>query len=471
LNVDQLNIADVEFIVEAVDRFYQMTPKQVIDHIRKYRRDAFATLSLSAGGLLFCGHDAYDRFVNIADRSLKPGSDEEKAFGRNDYISSLRKAFVELFIECRAPVSTRNVAKFLSRGKKLAAANLVRVTRHVPCVVFYDKKPSVFSVGPVVFRTRQAFFGTFTEALAKFLNAERDAFLRGLEKRRPDLSQDAVAAEAESFAGTLDRKLREYYGEYAWVASVEIAESHESVSQRRAEQIIDAALDVLRLFVPPFSERLRRATSPRAPYETRELSSNAQGELFMYMRQGGRGAPAGDGWYDEIQTQAPELWRLFGDAVDPLRSDMKTDELNQRLLDALNWFGQAVVEPSTAAAIVKYTAALERLTMTGHVASGIEETVVRRVSLLNFGRMDKAPPDVKLDVARLYQTRSDLMHGSQSPYDPKLRSVLLIASDVTRWSILQAAQVFDSLRVDGKANRRALSKFYDDGGVDVRTRS
>ncbi|MEO8378061.1 MAG: hypothetical protein ABI779_00210 [Acidobacteriota bacterium] len=464
MNKEQQNIADVMFILEAVDRFYLMTPQEVIAHISQHSQDTFATLSLTKGGHLFCGREAYDRFNEIADRTIKPGSDEDKAYDRGSYVRALRSSFVETFVEGGTSISQSSVTKFVNQAKHLATARLVEVTRHIPCIVFYDKEPAVFSVGPVKFRTREAFFAESSQALSDFVNAEREAFANGSAKRRSDLSQEAAAAEADAFAATVDRKIREFYGDYGWVGSVEVPKSHASVSKRRAERTIDAALDVLRLFVPSTPERLGRATSPRAPYETHELSSNAGGRFFASMHQGGRGASAGEHWYEEIQRHTPHLWKLFGDAIDPIRSDTKPDELNQRLLDALNWFGQGIVEPNTAAAIIKYTAALERLTMTGHVA-GIEDVVIRRVLFLNFQRTDKTPADVESDIGDLYQTRSDLMHGSQSPYDPKLERILRLAWQVSRCAILEAAQLFALLRAEGKANRKALAAMYDRGRV------
>jgi hypothetical protein len=463
MNKEQQNIADVTFILEAVDRFYQMTPQEVIAHISQHRQDAFATLNLTKGGHFFCGREAYDRFDDIADRTIKPGSDEDKAYDRNSYLCALRSSFVETFIEGGLTISQSSVTKFVNRAKQLATASLVEVTRHIPCIVFYDKEPAVFSVGPVTLRTREAFFDEFSQALSDFVQSERAAFAGGLVERRPDLSQDVAAAEVDAFAATVDRKIREFYGDYGWVASVEVPKSHSSVSKKRAERTVDAALDVLRLFVAASPERLGRATSARPPYETHELSSNADGRFFASMRQGGRGASAGEGWYEEIQRDAPHPWKLFGDAIDPLQSDIKPDELNQRLIDALNWFGQGTVEPNTAAAIVKYTAALERLTMTGHVASGIEDVVIRRVLFLNFQRTDKTAAEVEADIGDLYQARSDLMHGSQSPYDPKLERVLRIAWQVSRWAILEAGQMFAVLRAEGKANRKVLAATYDGG--------
>jgi hypothetical protein len=94
------------------------------------------------------------------------------------------------------------------------------------------------------------------------------------------------------------------------------------------------------------------------------------------------------------------------------------DELNQRLLDALNWFGQAVVEQNAGAKVVKYTAALERLTVTGHVDDGLENLVIKRVAILNQDREDKPLEEIKKQLGELYQCRSDLMHGSLSPHAP-----------------------------------------------------
>jgi hypothetical protein len=137
------------------------------------------------------------------------------------------------------------------------------------------------------------------------------------------------------------------------------------------------------------------------------------------------------------------------------------DELNQRILDALNWFGQGVVEPNPGAQIVKHTAALERLTMTGHVDSGIESLIMDRVGFLNEDRPNKTEKEIQDEIGALYQFRSDLMHGTISPSHPSVTKMLPIARQIARWALLKAVQIFDVLRSDKRANRKELAKVYD----------
>ena len=180
----------------------------------------------------------------------------------------------------------------------------------------------------------------------------------------------------------------------------------------------------------------------------------------MTMRFAGKGVRAGDGWYGALMEQAASLWALFGQAIDELRDEEKIEELNRRLLDALNWVGQAVVEPNPAAKVVKYSAALERLTITGHMDNEIEKTVIQRTTFLNKDRTDKTVEQIKEDLGKLYQCRSDLMHGSMSPYSPEVSGVLNIAWEACRWAILNAAQLFACLRANGNIGRKDLQAAY-----------
>jgi hypothetical protein len=281
---EQSNIADVEFIMRAVDRFYQMSIHDVIARITEHREDAFATLSLTKGGHLFCGREAYDRFEALADRTVKSGSEDSKAFDRASYLRALRTSFVDVFIEGTADVTQSSVTKFLNRAKQVATKNLEELTHHLPCVIFYDTDPAVFAVGPVTFRARETFLSEFNDPLTDFAGSERAAFVAGLAKSKPDLSEDARARQADAFATTVDAKVRDFYAQYGWVASVAVGKAHWTVSKRRAEQTIDAALDVLRLFVPSMPERFGRANSPRAPYEIHELAEDKHGRLVLAMQ-------------------------------------------------------------------------------------------------------------------------------------------------------------------------------------------
>ena len=463
MNKEEQNIADVEFICQELERFGLMPPQDLMKHVEGNPRDRFAFLDHRTRGLLFCGRAAYDRFEELAERTIKPGSLEANSFAERDYIVALHKAFLEIFIDALRPVSQGSVARFIDRAKQLASSTLVEHTHHIPCTVFYDKNPSKFAVGPVTFTRIERFFEEFIEALSRYQQSRLEAYAKNLERSQTDLAPGEVLAQARTFANTLTTRIRDYYHQYGWVASISIPLCHERISRRRAEQTVDAALDVLRLFVTGMPQRYRRAESPNLPFETRGIVSDSSGRIFSMMSRVAKGGPASQGWHAALLQEAQDLWKFFEEAIESLRTQIIKDELNQRLLDALNWFGQAVVEQNPGAKIVKYTAALERLTMTGHVEAGIETLVIKRVLMLNQDRTDKTEEQIQKDLGELYQCRSDLMHGSLSPYDATTTDVLRIAWEVTRWSILNAARFFALIRENGKADRNTLARVYDGG--------
>lgn len=432
---EEQNIADVRFIYEEVRRFAHMLPQEVISHIKGDPQNMFAHLNHPTRGILFCGRVAYDRFEELARRTVKAGSVEAKAFHHPDYVRAFRDAFVEMFVDLGQPVNQASVAKLINRAKRFASDNVVKFTHHIPCTLFLEKEPNQFTLGPVTFTRVERFF-----------------------------DECGNAVKAGSFADRHIRNIREYYGAYGWVASVNVAPCHKTVSKARAERTVDAALDVLRLLVPGYSQKYRRANAPNTPSKTFELVSNQGGEIQATVHLEAKGAPAGERWHVWMLNEASEFWDKFERAISALVGDEKTDDLNQRLLDAVNWFGQAVVENNPAAKVVKYTAALERLTVTGHVKPGeLEKLIIARVAMLNQDRTDKTQETIRKEIGELYQYRSDLMHGTRSPYDRPVTKVLRSAWEITRWSILNASRLFALIRENAEPTRQRLAKVYDGG--------
>jgi hypothetical protein len=441
-----------------------MTVAGIKQYLRENPFDMLATLNKRSGGIIFCGRSAYHCFGELADRTITRDSVEDKTFDREDYIRALRNTFVELFVEKRSIANQSSVTKFVNRAKQVASMDRVNLTHHIPCTLFYEKDPGTFALGPVTFTRTEKFLKDFDDEIERYCEATQTAFSDGLRNRESDLSEEEVLAKAKGLADRDIGRIKAYYGEYDWVATVTIPQCHESLSKLRAERTVDAALDALRLFVPFYPERYSRANVPNSPCNTCEITSDQSGQIHPTMRFAGKGARAGDGWYGALMEQAASLWDLFGQAIDELRDEEKIEELNRRLLDALNWFGQAVVEPNPAAKVVKYSAALERLTITGHMDNEIEKTVIQRTTFLNKDRTDKTVEQIKEDIGKLYQCRSDLMHGSMSPYSSKVSEVLRIGREVSRSTVLNAGIFFAELRLhaaDGRVGRKDLNAAYE----------
>ena len=270
---EKQNIADVEFIFREAERFALMPPPNLIRHLRENRVDTFAVLNRPAGGILFCGRAVYNRFYEIANRTIKHGSMEAKKFGRRDYVRALRATFIELFIEGGKKINKSSVLKLVNRAKLLSSEGLIHVTHHIPCVLFYEKEPATFTAGPVTFRRTDKFLADYNHAVEAYHESNLKAFANALHQRRPDLSEGEILLKATCFADTHIGMIRDYYREYDWVASVTIALCHPALSKSRAECVVDAALNVLCLFVQSYTERYCRANAPDAPFETCELVS------------------------------------------------------------------------------------------------------------------------------------------------------------------------------------------------------
>jgi hypothetical protein len=194
------------------------------------------------------------------------------------------------------------------------------------------------------------------------------------------------------------------------------------------------------------------------------LISEHPGSVSASKYVSGRNARGGRGWHEALQARVPHIWTRLAEAITPLCAGRIRDELDQRLVDALNWFGQATRETNRGAAVVKYAAALERLTITGHI-EGVERAVIRRTLILNQTRTDKSEEQIEREIGRFYQCRSDLMHGSLSPFDPSVDKILRLGWELARWSILEAAQLFHLVRESGHPTRNALAAAYQGGRV------
>lgn len=462
MNKGKQNVSDVAFIFGEITRFGALPWHELVTYRQSHQDETFATVG-GRGRTVFCGRAAISRLEKLAERTLSVRSSGDRALDTHAYMDALGSELVEEYVVRKQPVNERSVARTISRAKRDATAALVHGSYHIPCEIFSEKDPDRFVFGPIQFIRTTAFLAERDAQIRAYRSDSQRAFADGLRLRSPQLSDDDVLREAEAFATRHIDRITGHFSDHDWVASVLIPPSHPDVSKARAERAIDAALDALRLFALYAPERLRRASSSREPRETHHLYSDQDGTLHAGAFYAGKGAVAGDGWYAHHTTAAQHLWQPLQEAILPLCADEPMDELNRRLLDALDWFGQAIQETEAAPAVVKYTAALERLTMTGFVEKGIEKLVIKRVLLLNQDRTDKPAEQIERDLGELYACRSKLMHGSLSPADRRVQKVLRIAWEVTRWSIFTAVQLFALIRRHGTPNRKGLAAAYEGG--------
>src|SRR5207253_11346072 len=139
-----------------------------------------------------------------------------------------------------------------------------------------------------------------------------------------------------------------------------------------------------------------------------------------------------------------------------------------RWLDALNWYGQAVAEQLPAVKIVKYVAALERLTITEETETdedrGLTNAVTRRAALFAAGTDVEARNRRREEAREMYKLRSKLMHGQRSPISKEQlvsdehRSLMVKADDLTRHVLIDALAEYANLVMSGKKDDHDLEE-------------
>jgi len=134
--------------------------------------------------------------------------------------------------------------------------------------------------------------------------------------------------------------------------------------------------------------------------------------------------------------------------------------LTERFLDALSWYGQAVSDTLHSTKIVKYVAAWERLVIT-RKEKDLTSTVCRRISMLAYDGCRETYEQTLKKAKDVYEWRSNLMHGTISPFAANIEEIVPIAERLTQSSLFQAVDLFVYLsQKNNKVNAKELEKEY-----------
>jgi hypothetical protein len=333
------------------------------------------------------------------------------------------------------------LVKILKSYVSLSEAKHARISHHFPCVVVHPQPNHPIAGGPP---TDKIVLGPVAfRRLPHFLDEVN---------RSIDLGEKQLA----------DDKGLKYFVESAqkhgWVASVEIPSCAPDISRQRAETIIEAAINLLKIFIG-----LRHANAMRLPHtaavrnhETCVLNE-IDGKLeWTWHGRGIEGALVENHWFASI----PEPYLNFASHLLVSCLSGKRSEATNRLVDALKWFGDAAFESSSGVQIAKWVAALERLTTTGQF---ITHVFCVRVALLTGNPDADSMAQAYKNARKAYQLRCDVMHGSRSQDDLHLAANAGFVHDLTRTAIFRALEMHTFLdAVKGDAQLTSIAKFYED---------
>ncbi len=440
----------------------------IMAHLRTHKKDAWCNLPHPSGdgGHLTIGEVADWRLYELATRHLATRLDYFHNFDIEAFISGLKQELVWTFVKKKEQeVNQRTVDKMLSASIKRAKKLHKALTHYIPCVLVSSSQPEAFRLGPVVFYRMEKFLSDHEQAFdASKERIRQDHIRRYQEAIAGGESADTIATPGVS-AGIATRLVTEttqYFQNFKWIAIVSIPECDVKLSRERAERTIEAALDVLKLyFARLHGEGLRQGHSLGSPPKTANLTAEADGKFDFSYGWSTQDVPTGKGWMNVLKSPHDSYFRAAASTLYSCVDPQNSSHLVERFLDSMAWYGQAVSEPSTSVRIVKYVAALERLTITRKLESKLTATVIRRTALLSCDKTAEGYEKAEKDAERVYDCRSGLMHGSLSLFDRELHFVAPVAERITRIALFKCLRIFTDLAsaVDGATGKHLEAEY------------
>jgi hypothetical protein len=285
-----------------------------------------------------------------------------------------------------------------------------------------------FDIGPVHFVWME-----------KFLDENRQEIKSNYPK-----GQDGAEPGREEHDDEMMGWLIGFYKNYNWVAIITIPECSESVSRLRAVNAVQAALDILKLlFGPEKGKRLRLGESRVPPDKTSRLTREASGAYHISSSiRLSDDIGITPGVFEQILNEDNPHLLTASTTLNAYIDPKYERHLKRRYLDALSWYGEAVVEPMPSAQIIRYVASWERLTITQKEEIGLTDKVTKRIAILGHDVKDGDFSSTLKKVKKVYDWRSKLMHGSSSPFEKTLASVSQEAAEITINALHRSLEVF-----------------------------
>ncbi len=463
---------DIEFICKELVRFAKMTMKEMKSHFEINRTDALCTIPHPSGtGLLICGSQAYDCFLTIAKRHLSGFKDIEKQVRVDDLRNAIIFDFTERFLKRKAEINRQNIDKMLSSALKRVKGKREDLIHYIPCVICEDKSPDEFIIGPVRFLVVEKFLSEnsnkFEVERQRIYDEHRGRCQKAIEEGMPE-ERVATAEGSRKIADGLVDGVLDYLSGFPWIAEVTVPESSAKVSRARAELVVEGALNILRVLIGEYHTRniMQGGTVTRTLRAGYLQKYKASGFFDFSVSRSLRGASFEDDWYNKLRKAAGCTLCAMEAVLNGLLEPWRCSPIQQRYIDALTWYGQGVTEPQVSAKIIKHVASLERITVTRKREGEedyIAKTMVERVALLHYiffpeeqGQHDKW----KADAAKVYDTRSRLMHGDYSPLSEELQDTAGLAERITRMALQGAIQFY--MYVDHKSDSANVKELEEE---------
>lgn len=472
MSKSQENLNDVNFICERVNWYRKQKSQDLIEYFKEHRFDALYSIPHPESGMLICGLEASRRFTSIAERFLSTQAEKKRKTDLSKFVYNLKDEFSRRFVGQEQELSQRNIDRMISTAYKQTEKLYEKLRHYIPCEIILAKNINNFEVGPVKFIHKSKFFESHKNEINDLRNGiSKDHQDRCKSAVTEGFPENRVATEEQSqqLANHLVDGLLESFGQYEWFAVLDIAECNSQVSYDRALFTTKTALNIIKLILGgQYTDRLRTAQDYGHSTKGAELTRSNDGKLHISLSSTPSGNVAGDNWLDFLTTRAGYFFNLASQALHLSVGFDNLSPLCTRFIDSLSWYGDAISEKSTASKIVKFVASIERMTGTGiekdenEEERGVTDIVTKRSSILYSIATGESLDKSLEKVSYIYDCRSNLLHGSISPFEDSVLENSYKAEQISKYILLTGLDYFNTLGLDNHTiHQKQLRKHYN----------
>jgi hypothetical protein len=352
----------------------------------------------SGRGHRLAGRRTRELLIKLTNRCL--ASDD--LTDRVDFDASFRllmNGVAETFVSQQTPIDEKSVGAVLSETAAKMRSRLADWEIFIPVRFTFQTGNIKVPLGDVELLPRRL--------LGKELRSEIRDYLGPKD------------AEERSWRRVQAKFALEHYLSYKWAARVRLRNCDDKSAVRAAKETLLSAIDCLHVVLGRrASSRLRMADLTVSFAQSATALLRVGGELQVWTSRGTLDVltlpddwPT---WMGQIDVQS--LLELSGLALQAKSRFEPSRTLAMRYLDCARWFGEAVRDDAPFSKVVKYITAIERAVVAGTQKS-IKRTVAKRVSNLLYSSLEGVNWQTTFDnVLSAYALRSDLVHGSVSPF-------------------------------------------------------
>lgn len=437
------NVEDVRAILEDCVRMQQLA--QTDFESLKEELDPWLMLPHPSGnGSMFTSKVSSECLWRLAERA-RASQGLERRVTLGNVKDPLQGELVKRFISEGRQIDEREVSKLLSWAAKAAKRGCKARTYYLPVRFTFSTEPEFIRLGPVTLMTREHAGVKLAPAIREYLKDD------GVKKN-------------QKWSRKHLREGLSYYQHFKWVAEVTIIGCDADTGENAARKAVSSAIDLLHVILSRrYTNKLRVGGPGLSSDKQSRFVVDGEGKLSVSTSHGGFDQVGfADGWSKELEREdIAEMFRLAGIALQ-CRSDITISRpISERYLDAAIWFGEAVRDETLSSRAVKYVTAIERIVTAGKTEA-IEQTVATRTADLLFNPDD---PDSweenRQKVMQAYQLRSQLVHGSISPYDEGVASGVSLCGDLAEELLIATLHRFgdETLQFDRISNRQYAAWF------------